>query len=267
MLAVLHNALYLESSGGYVVCLLGPHGEDGPLSIRVSELDALLAWARDAPGAVFHADRAGITFSDGARVNWAGAPVWQPPPVPPPGAPNQLTEAAAVLAALLQAQPAVEYHRADARIATHLAAFRIAWMSANEVAAVGALTGLLGLGPGLTPSGDDVVAGLMAMLVWRGTTADEGIAVAPLVAAVRAEALERTNHISARLLWHAGDGCLYAPAMALGHALLAGRPDAVPPAAARLLTIGATSGADMALGLLTGAGLLGDREAVPQAHA
>src|SRR5207302_2389490 len=39
--------------------------------------------------------------------------------------------------------------------------------SGNVESAGDELIGLLGLGPGLTPSGDDLLAGLLAGLVWR----------------------------------------------------------------------------------------------------
>ncbi len=116
-----------------------------------------------------------------------------------------------------------------------------------------ALASLLGLGTGLTPSGDDLVAGILASLVWQSNL---GAIPAPfakhLVESVREAAPGKTNHISARLLHHAGDGLLYAPAMELGAALLLGATDSIIAPARRLLSIGHSSGADLATGLLTG---------------
>ena len=122
-----------------------------------------------------------------------------------------------------------------------------------------ALVGLLGLGPGLTPSGDDVVMGVLAALVWQawpGACAPPGLLskawVEELARSVRQAAPRRTNRISARLLWHAAAGVLHAPAMRVGAALMAGDPDAVRREAPYLLATGSTSGADLAVGLLVG---------------
>ncbi len=131
---------------------------------------------------------------------------------------------------------------------------------ASVRAAAEALVGLLGLGPGLTPSGDDVVMGVLAALVWQawpGACAPAGLLskawVEELARSVRQAAPRCTNRISARLLWHAAAGVLYAPAMRVGAALMAGDPDAVRREAPCLLAIGSTSGADLAVGLLAGA--------------
>ncbi len=216
-----------------------------------------------APGALLLADR--------LRITWTAAQHWTP--ILPQSTGNPSTQAAAyatLLAALGQAggpdglgrlAPFLTDLTADAqppsltadpllrRAAAALTAFFAARRAADTSAATAALIELIGLGPGLTPSGDDVVAGILATLVW---TQPPDLEVAALVAAVRAAAAQRTNHISARLLWHAGAGTLYAPALTLGAALLAGTPAAVAAPAQQLFTIGHTSGVDLALGLLAG---------------
>jgi hypothetical protein len=73
---------------------------------------------------------------------------------------------------------------------------------------------------------------------------------------VRAAAPQRTNRISARLLWHAGEGTLYAPALDLGAALFGGDAAGVAAPTRRLFAIGHTSGVDLAVGLLAGMRLL-----------
>jgi hypothetical protein len=112
---------------------------------------------------------------------------------------------------------------------------------------------LLGLGPGLTPSGDDIVMGALGMLVWRARLGDFPTAgVADVVQAITEEAPRRTNLISTRLLHYACRGVLYAPAMELGAALLIGEGTNIYEPARRLLKIGSSTGADMASGLLAG---------------
>lgn len=99
------------------------------------------------------------------------------------------------------------------------------------------VAGLLGRGPGLTPLGDDVLAGALVTLVAVGSPA-----ATRLAHAVLAEAFSRTTFVSAALLWHAARGeCV--PQLAA--ALLTGAPAAV----AALLRIGHTSGTGLAHGI------------------
>jgi Protein of unknown function (DUF2877) len=107
------------------------------------------------------------------------------------------------------------------------------------LAAGGPPSRLLGLGPGLTPLGDDVLAGLLVTLGALGAPR-----FAPLGATVRALAPERTTFVSAALLRHAARGeCV--PQLA---ALLTGAPRA--GAVDALLGVGHTSGAGLAIGVL-----------------
>lgn len=91
---------------------------------------------------------------------------------------------------------------------------------------------LAGRGPGLTPAGDDLLAGYAAGLVLFHGRRDEARRLA-------AEAAPRTTGLSATLLWHAADGELSEPA----HLLLE-RGESAP-----LLGWGHTSGRLLALGL------------------
>jgi hypothetical protein len=98
--------------------------------------------------------------------------------------------------------------------------------------------------------------GLLAALHWQarlGTVPPEPVVA--LTAAVQAAAPRQTTRLSIRLLAHAAGGILYAPAMTLGTALLAGDPGAVPALARALCAIGHTSGTDLAVGLGLGTAL------------
>ncbi len=99
---------------------------------------------------------------------------------------------------------------------------------------------LLGRGPGLTPLGDDMLAGLLVTLSAGGSAAFE-----PVAAAVRAHAPSRTGFVSAALLHHAARGeCV--PELA---AFLDGGP------VEGLLGVGHTSGTGLARGVLAGLGV------------
>lgn len=109
---------------------------------------------------------------------------------------------------------------------------------------------LVGLGGGLTPSGDDVLCGLLG----GGRTLAGALRLPSLDAALRelgdavsVDAPERTTALSAALLWHASRAELARPARGLLRALLGRTP--VAPATAALLAVGHSSGRDLAIGL------------------
>jgi hypothetical protein len=131
----------------------------------------------------------------------------------------------------------------------------------DEDAHVAARDGLLGLGPGLTPAGDDVLAGLHAgtqLLAEAVVGSDElgrlAVAARRTGGRVARTAPDATTAISAALLDHAARGEVAAPAGHLLAALTGAGP--VEPAVDRLLAVGSTSGRDLAAGLLAAAELV-----------
>lgn len=117
---------------------------------------------------------------------------------------------------------------------------------------VEAAQSLLGLGPGLTPSGDDLLAGLLAALwavTWPEPSAVPGLRTV-LAAFVREAAPRATHPVSAVFLTHAAEG-LFAEHVR-DVLLTLDAPAGLPAAAARLLAFGASSGADTLSGLCLG---------------
>jgi hypothetical protein len=107
---------------------------------------------------------------------------------------------------------------------------------------------LLGLGPGLTPAGDDLLAGLLVGLAGRPELRD------PLADAVARHAPTRTTWLSAELLRLAGDGLAAPAVVAVADALAGhGATDALTRALPALLAVGHTSGPALARGLLLAA--------------
>jgi hypothetical protein len=125
-----------------------------------------------------------------------------------------------------------------------LAALRGAVRRADLDAALRTATRLIGMGPGLTPAGDDVMAGTVAGLVLLGHPA------APRFAAgVNALAACRTTELSRAVLRHAAAGRVSSEYAAVLHALVGERP--LAPAVDALLTSGSTGSRATALGLCT----------------
>jgi hypothetical protein len=116
---------------------------------------------------------------------------------------------------------------------------------------------LLGSGPGLTPEGDDYLAGAISGTRILATALGDHaavtmleVAVAPLVALAHA----RTTTFSAALIAHAADGRVARPAGSFLLAL-AGRGD-VGTALGGLLAVGHTSGPALAAGIVLAARIL-----------
>ncbi len=128
-----------------------------------------------------------------------------------------------------------------------------------------AVRGLVGLGPGLTPSGDDALCGLMLALAL--TTSALGcpeVALREINPLVLAETRGRTTELSEEFLRFAamGEGSAVAEELVAG--ILSGREDSVVSSTCRLLQSGASSGVDQLWGILVGIEL-GLRLALPKA--
>jgi Protein of unknown function (DUF2877) len=113
---------------------------------------------------------------------------------------------------------------------------------------------LLGVGGGLTPSGDDFVgAALFARRLLAAAGAADAASWRRVAACVRSAAPERTHPLSATLLGDLADGHSYASLHDLVHGLASDAPAEARDAARRLVRLGHSSGWDMLAGL--GAGL------------
>ncbi|WP_049575001.1 DUF2877 domain-containing protein [Nonomuraea sp. SBT364] len=144
------------------------------------------------------------------------------------------------------ASPALAGHDAVELLAASCASGRL-------LGAVTAAERLVGLGPGLTPSGDDVLAGLLVTLRHLGaaTGTDRAVRLAGwLAAAVTYDARTRTTPISATLLHCAARGQAGPEVVAVLRALAGRQP--LEPALLRLHALGHTSGADLAQGIAIG---------------
>ncbi|MGE5287387.1 MAG: DUF2877 domain-containing protein [Micromonosporaceae bacterium] len=175
---------------------------------------------------------------------------WDPSPVFGPLSRARLEQGCAALESICAAssrKPGLEGHDALAGLAMSCA-------TGDLAGAVEAADILIGLGPGLTPSGDDVLAGLLLALRLLGGAIRGGTRAVWLAdwlsAAVTHDAGSRTTSLSATLLHCAARGQAAAEVATVLRAFAGQEP--AGPAAARLLTAGHTSGADLAWGLAAG---------------
>lgn len=263
VLAVLSGSVYLVADG-QIVWLGGPGSTLHPR--------AMLA---PAPAAV---------VGDALRVDATHARSWRPPPLAlgpssadsiaagcrrlrgslsAVGAPDGLAVLLGDLAPEGRATPTSPEGRRGSRsihaellerAAPGVHALAAACAAGDAPSAAEAALGLLGLGPGLTPAGDDFVGGAFfarALLTAAGTGDREAWRASAIALRSRAGAL--THPISAALLGDLLEGESHAPIHDLARGLAAGSrwPD-VLDAARRLTRIGHSSGWDILGGFIAG---------------
>jgi hypothetical protein len=253
VLAAFDRAIYLAHADG-VLAIETSDGTGLPngLVVAVPSTRRPLAGARSVRAATVGRGQVVVGDLTVRAVRWRRArPVL--PRVRPSLLANVVDDARTVLATRAAALPA--------ELATPFAALGSALTAADEEGAVTlARRGLLGRGAGLTPSGDDLLAGLVAGVVLLAA-AVHGDAGRPLAGVAHrvgsqlaAAAPDATTAISAALLQHAAHGEVAAPAAQLLRALAGHGP--VDDAVTSLLGVGSSSGRDLAAGTLAAAELV-----------
>lgn len=122
----------------------------------------------------------------------------------------------------------------------------VALETGDRSAAAKVATGLIGLGPGLTPSGDDVLVGIEAALHALDRPS------AGFLALAMGDVEQRTTALAATLLRHAAAGEFAERLHTLLAALLGSDDETIATAIDRAAAWGATSGMDCLLGVLIG---------------
>ena len=229
------SVLFAEAAGE-LVAVHGPDVEAFPFSLVVSRSDA----AGLADGGVVTVEPGAVRLADGRRI--AARAIAGAAPGPPGAEP-------AVLLAHLAAVPG--YPERAAALAVLADPLRRAL--ADGADPLPAATTMLGRGPGLTPSGDDVLTGAIAIAAHAHR--EWGLPdPAPLADALAALAPGRTTAVSVAFLRAAARG-RFAPVVG---AVCRATPDTLPAALRRLAAVGASSGLDTAVGIgLVCAGVAG----------
>ena len=275
------RSFYLENARGKLVCAGGAALEAGPLNLLCAPWPC--ESALPAPGGTIRREGSRLVWPGGA-LDLADAAVWQPPeaagaearagaeggtgdPLPKNeflariDAFGPATECAPLFSHLLGGVPLPENASPFLRAGRDAAAALHAWLHARPSGTVPGgpppVRGLLGLGPGLTPSGDDILGGMMMALYRSARRPSQRPPCAPpcaydrrdAAAALYAAVLELPGHTNAISMAH-----LEMAAQGLGadalHRFIASlyerRLDI--RVLARLGRIGHSSGWDMALG-------------------
>ena len=250
--AVFERCCYASLPGGWL-CVGEASLCDGPINLRcVAGRGHAPGFATLSPGQSVHVCGDRLWLGALAVAGLAEARVWRPRP-PPVTEPARLRRGLAALASSLAAMPAAGGLAAlDANAApsggTWLRAAAApvgvirGWLGAGAGAPVpvDAVTALLGLGPGLTPSGDDFLAGLMVAL----HKLRRAQALARLRGVLLAQLATATHALSAAHLAAAARGAAVAPLDGLLDAVLRGDAARVTRAWPALLRHGHSSGRD-----------------------
>jgi hypothetical protein len=199
-------------------------------------------------GQLWIGDRLGVTF-DTASVWTCVLPRWRA--TPPRVSANLAWLQGALRQRRLAQRPALgAFDRAALDVLEERAAsLRISLREHEGALATAQARSLLGLGPGLTPAGDDFLVGLFAVLHLPDSPCERWLQGG---AHVLQDAERATNEISLAALRSAGCGRVRDSIAVLLRELLRGGGTPLQAALARVLAIGASSGCDIAAGLACG---------------
>jgi len=111
---------------------------------------------------------------------------------------------------------------------------------------------IVGLGPGLSPSGDDALMGLMVALWWSANSLGGDIERVKKINEAIISNANKTTLLSQQLLRHAARGETNEAVETLLDGIFVGGPEDIGISAQRVLDIGETSGTDMMAGILLG---------------
>jgi hypothetical protein len=261
VLAVFDRACNLVTPDGDVVTLVIPQVGDGPLNVVVDGASGLFAGVSTSAVAKLEGDRLQV---DGLWVDLQGAAVWEPHPdwetlrarrtaigswLPHLRALCLRHAPASSLLVLLGGSPPEDTptHAILSAAQRATVALQEGWAGNSQRLHEG-VADLAGLGNGLTPSGDDLLAGAM-LWAWLDHPTPE-----MFCRAVARVAAPRTTTLSAALLKATARG----ECNAAWHALLStlsmgqrrGARNKIAAAVHEILNRGATSGADSLAGFL-----------------
>jgi hypothetical protein len=272
VVAISERSLYLRSADMFV-CLGEPSVGNGPLTMIVdlggSRTLSDRGLRRGLSASI--SDRC-ITIGDTAEFTFEHCELWRQPRWPLPLSPAQLTEVGSAIAGLAAAEAPVEglarlsclheqgtNEAPPARIAHPRIVRFQTWLRevletrpTPSAASSEPVHALIGLGPGLTPSGDDFLVGALALL----DALAERKAYAALARAIFDAPHGLTSPLSDCLLRTAAAGHVGERLCGAVSAVISGAAD---QAVAAIRNIGHSSGWDMLAGIATALAVIDSR--------
>ncbi len=248
VLSVHARVVNLEDAAGHILAIAHPQVGLGPFHMMVARL---VPFATLQPGAQVP------RVEDGWRLgpwilDFSHAQGWDAhlSPLPSSAWERIWPRARELTQGLLSAPPWQEKvsEPVAARIQEGLWALQQGWKRGDDQAWQDGARLLAGLGPGLTPAGDDVLLGVMARLWLQRPNGPWTAEMASRMLWV--QAAPRTTRLSRTWLMYGAQGCLAQPWHHLRAALMTGNPARLTSALTALAAIGATSGRFALLGML-----------------
>ena len=268
VLAVHPRSCYLLDEEGSIYAVVQEDLGKGPLSLVIASSSSSQPFQQLAVGETVKTAGDVLLLSDSLDVGLANAELWDPKPYVAFGGGAEAMQHS--LAALHQAATKFAPEKSLAVLLPYLAEDELPPLLQKVThfprshALMGGLadslgdrnrrglkvvtSSLAGLGPGLTPAGDDFLAGVLLALAEQRQADVELGEIADLLLETAAP---RTHEISAAYLKTAHDGEAHERWHALLGALAAGDTAAIGEAAHGVAQVGETSGADMLAGFLT----------------
>ena len=287
VVATFERSCYVARPDGRLVCIAGDRADDGPAMLKVDfghplDMDALGVKV----GLPVYVQGGDLILGGHIRLRVADAIPWTPPAVGRSAPADAITRRLRTLVEdltpfvpdsglapfvphaedLANGRPVqVGTQSQTASLALPRVIDIVRGLSCRDESEVdGGVRGLVGLGPGLTPSGDDFLGGMMIALraLYRPAGGDTSSCEADsdmhIMTSVLAECVMRnagagTTRISASHLAYAAEGVGTAAMHRLLKAILGADADAdCSPAALRVAGVGHTSGWDCLAGLFVG---------------
>jgi hypothetical protein len=263
--SVFQRVVNLQRDDGELFTIACRDLDDAPNTLVLQS--AGFARSGMAPGDAFETVEGHIGIGEWARIDPDDATGWDPQ------LPSYPQDDARLRANLALARGQLARHRlglaghaaaaASDLLARYARALCLALRGGDVEAACTTAKALVGLGPGLTPSGDDFLVGFFAVL---HLPRSPGEVFTSVCLAVLSDVERRTNAISAAALKAAAQGRVRASLHALIRELVAGERAGVEAALARVLAIGSSSGADIAGGVVSGFQVQLDARGVAACH-
>lgn len=276
VIAIFPFCIYVKSTTGKIVCIVDKALDNGPYRIRLDFLAPHRLRVEDGDWVTTRGKDVYLGDSAIARNN--RATIWSPPSI------NSLGTRAGILGAMrwlfeqlekdiptdglssvliltedLAAGSAPNRHGCDTVVSLGIPAIKdlaLGWSAADRYTISRGVAQLVGLGPGLTPSGDDLLSGVLVALkqVQKIDPKFVGnLATEMLASEVARYAPSGTNEISGAMLFHAIKGNSICSVHCLLTDLFNSRSNIRTIKFARdVVAIGHTSGWDTLAGLFLG---------------
>jgi hypothetical protein len=257
------RGVYLHAPPHTIVFLTGDP-TPGPFSVNITGFTAEFNHLASGDPVFFAADRLDLR-SEGIAISTAGTPVWRTPPPPddalmPDQRMHKLTAVArtvlvakgwvglaGLLFELLEIEMPEPSERDPLGMRATLAGIHAALSTIDTAGLIDALRHALGRGPGLTPSGDDLIAGVLLALQRSRAIAFSASQLDELTRSMIGAAYEKTTTYSANLIEAAAAGEADERVRKACDAVFTGIPDPAEAATA-ISHWGSSSGVDTLTG-------------------